>query len=353
MNVFLLAGGGTAGHVNPMLATADELVAQGQLVECLGTSEGLEAKLVPSRGYRLHTIARLPFPRRLSLGALTFPFRFFVTVLKIRKLLKNFDALIGFGGYVSAPAYLAAAISRKPFVVHEANALPGFANRLGARLTNHVAVSFTNSTLAGTLVGMPLRAEIIEALDYDRMQARVELGLDPKTPTLLVTGGSLGAKRINDAVAASIDTLQAAGVQVYHILGAGSDLAPLSSPGYQRVNYCQRMDLAIRASDFAISRAGASTVSEFTAVGLPACYVPYPIGNGEQKWNVAELAKAGGALVVADADFDSEYISSSLIPLISSTERLISMAGVASSMANLDAATKLAEMAIGVLSDKT
>lgn len=353
MNVFLLAGGGTAGHVNPMLATADELVAQGQLVECLGTSEGLEAKLVPSRGYRLHTIARLPFPRRLSLGALTFPFRFFVTVLKIRKLLKNFDALIGFGGYVSAPAYLAAAISRKPFVVHEANALPGFANRLGARLTNHVAVSFTNSTLAGTLVGMPLRAEIIEALDYDRMQARVELGLDPKTPTLLVTGGSLGAKRINDAVAASIDTLQAAGVQVYHILGAGSDLAPLSSPGYQRVNYCQRMDLAIRASDFAISRAGASTVSEFTAVGLPACYVPYPIGNGEQKWNVAELAKAGGALVVADADFDSEYISSSLIPLISSTERLISMAGVASSMANLDAATKLAEMAIGVLRDKT
>lgn len=353
MNVFLLAGGGTAGHVNPMLATADELVARGQLVECLGTSEGLEAKLVPSRGYRLHTIARLPFPRRLSLGALTFPFRFLVTVLKIRKLLKNFDALIGFGGYVSAPAYLAAAISRKPFVVHEANALPGFANRLGARLTNHVAVSFTNSTLAGTLVGMPLRAEIIEALDYDRMQARVELGLDPKTPTLLVTGGSLGAKRINDAVAASIDTLQAAGVQVYHILGAGSDLAPLSSPGYQRVNYCQRMDLAIRASDFAISRAGASTVSEFTAVGLPACYVPYPIGNGEQKWNVAELAKAGGALVVADADFDSEYISSSLIPLISSTERLISMAGVASSMANLDAATKLAEMAIGVLSDKT
>lgn len=353
MNVFLLAGGGTAGHVNPMLATADELVARGQLVECLGTSEGLEAKLVPSRGYRLHTIARLPFPRRLSLGALTFPFRFFITVLKIRKLLKNFDALIGFGGYVSAPAYLAAAISRKPFVVHEANALPGFANRLGARLTNHVAVSFTNSTLAGTLVGMPLRAEIIEALDYDRMQARVELGLDPKTPTLLVTGGSLGAKRINDAVAASIDTLQAAGVQVYHILGAGSDLAPLSSPGYQRVNYCQRMDLAIRASDFAIGRAGASTVSEFTAVGLPACYVPYPIGNGEQKWNVAELAKAGGALVVADADFDSEYISSSLIPLISSTERLISMAGVASSMANLDAATKLAEMAIGVLSDKT
>lgn len=353
MSVFLLAGGGTAGHVNPMLATADELVARGESVECLGTAEGLEANLVPSRGYRLHTISRLPFPRKISLAAITFPFRFFVTVSKIRKLLKNFDALVGFGGYVAAPAYLAAAISRKPFVVHEANALPGFANRLGARLTKHVAVSFTNSALAGTLVGMPLRAEIIEALNYDRMQARVELGLDPKTPTLLVTGGSLGAKRINDAVVASMDTLQAAGVQVYHIVGAGSDLAPFSSPGYQRVHYCQRMDLAIRASDFAISRAGASTVSEFTALGLPACYVPYPIGNGEQELNVSELAKAGGALVVSDAGFDSEYISSSLIPLISSTERLLSMGEVASSMAYLDAANKLAEMAIGALRDKT
>lgn len=352
MSVFLLAGGGTAGHVNPMLATADELASQGHSVACLGTAEGLEADLVPSRGYQLHTIARLPFPRKISLASLVFPFRFFATVLQIRKLLKNFDALVGFGGYVSAPAYLAAAISKKPFVVHEANALPGFANRLGAKLTKHVAVSFGDSPLKGKLLGMPLRAEIIEALDYDRMQARVELGLDPKTPTLLVTGGSLGAKRINDAVVASMETLRAAGVQVYHIVGAGSNLDPVSEPGYQRVSYCQRMDLAIKASDFAISRAGASTVSEFTALGLPACYVPYPVGNGEQRMNVSGLAKAGGSVVVADADFDAEYISASLIPLLSSTKKLAKMSQLAASMAYLDAAARLAEMAIGAIRDK-
>lgn len=350
MSRFLLAGGGTAGHVNPMLATADELVSLGHEVACLGTASGLEAQLVPQRGYQLHTIARLPLPRKPSIAAIQFPFRFLLTVGKIRKLLKQFDAMIGFGGYVSAPAYLAAALSRKPFVVHEANALAGFANRLGAKLTKNVAVSFPDSALDGELTGMPLRKEIIEAASYDRMQARVELGLEPQTPTLLVTGGSLGAKRINDAVIESIDVLQAAGVQVYHIVGNSSGLADESRNGYQRVSYCQRMDLAIRASDFAISRAGASTVSEFMALGLPAVYVPYPVGNGEQRFNVAALAESGGSLVVNDSDFDASYISSSLIPLLSSSKKLEEMRQIVASMANVDASKKLAAMAIGVVS---
>jgi len=341
---FLLAGGGTAGHVNPLLATADHLADLGHEIEVIGTAEGLESRLVPERGYDLTFIPRLPFPRKLSLGMFAFPFKFLAIALSLKKQIRGVDCVIGFGGYVSAPVYLAAKIFSKTLVIHEANALPGIANRFGAKLTRHVAISFPGR-LSGELIGVPLRAEIPASVDYDVQQARVELGLDPAKPVLLVTGGSQGAQKINQVVIQASEKLIAAGVQLYHIAGQNNDLPEITAEGYVRVGYCNRMELAIRACDFAISRAGAATVSEFAALGVPALFIPYPVGNGEQKYNVAQLVESKASLMVEDKDFDVEYINRELIPILSSKKRLMEMSQKMRSFGKLDSTEKLVEMA--------
>lgn len=333
---FLLAGGGTGGHVNPLLALATEMRNQGHQVYALGTQEGLEVRLVPERGFELLLVKKLPLPRRLSLKTLTFPFSLVVQSVRVMSYIRRYqiDAVIGFGGYASSPAYLAGFLMRKALVVHEANAIAGYANRLGARLGAKVAVAFPNSNLSGTLTGMPLRGEIVSSAgQYDQGQARVELGLDPMLPTLLVTGGSLGAKRINQTILESLDLFRAAGIQVLHIVGEAAGLEEVAESGYRRMSYCYRMDAAIAASNLAVSRAGASTVSEFTAAGLPAVYVPYPVGNGEQRLNASSVVAAGGAQLVLDSDFDVEFVANRVIPILSHSGTLRAMSEASKSVA--------------------
>ena len=355
MTNYLLAGGGTAGHVNPLLALADALTSESasNKVWALGTKEGLEQRLIPARGYQLLTVERLPFPRRLGGYAFKFPAKFLQAIRTCEGYLTEhkIDVVVGFGGYASAPAYLAARKLGVPIVVHEANALPGWANKLGHRFSAATGIAFKQTPLKGaTYVGMPLRKEI-EAIcgGGDVSAARTFFKLDPKTITLLVTGGSLGAKKINDVIDESRSVLNAAGIQVLHIIGGKSDLAEVHSSDYVRINYCDRMDLAILASDFAISRAGASTVSEFAAAGLPALYIPYPVGNGEQKLNVAELTSAGGGLIVADASFTSEYVAREVVQLMSNSKRLQEMAAAAKSNGIKDGTQRLLTLVQGVL----
>lgn len=344
---FLLAGGGTGGHVNPLLALAESLRESGHEVFALGTKQGLETRLVPQRGFELLTVEKITLPRKLSLSAITFIPRLLRATFRVVRLLrqKEISAVVGFGGYASAPAYLAAAVIRLPIVVHEANARSGFANRLGARFTKHIASVFPNSDLSNaTQLGMPLRSEFTSGISIDKQQARVELGLDPALPTLLVTGGSQGAKSINSAIENARPDFQGAGIQVLHIVGPVAGLDEVSEQGYKRIIYCDAMRVAIAASDFAISRAGASTVSEFTSCGLPALYVPYPVGNGEQRFNVEEVVSAGGGLVVRDQDLSADYIRSNLIPLLSHRSRLQEMAQSARSVAISDGTAKLQAM---------
>jgi len=355
MTNYLLAGGGTAGHVNPLLSLADAIMADDprNQVWALGTKAGLEAQLVPARGYELLTVDRLPFPRKPSLYALGFPLRFYRAIAQAKKYLKQnrIDVVVGFGGYASAPAYLAANALGIPVVVHEANALPGWANKLGAKKARAVGVAFASTPIEkATFVGMPLRKEIEMLTELrDPQTARIHFGLDPDSVTLLVTGGSLGAKRINETIEASRRILSAAGIQVLHIMGGRSDLPEVHERDYQRIAYCDRMDLAIAASDFAVSRAGSSTVSEFAAVGLPAAYVPYPVGNGEQKLNVADLVSAGGGVMVLDADFTPEYVANELVPIISSSRRLADMANKARKAGIADGTDRLLALVKGVL----
>ena len=356
MTNYLLAGGGTAGHVNPLLALADYIRATepDAGIYALGTAEGLEARLVPERGYELEVIERLPFPRRPNLYALKFPLRFLKAVSQVEQIIsrREIDVVVGFGGYASAPAYEAARKSGVALVIHEANALPGMANRRAAKYADAVGVAFDTALKLpnSKFTGMPLRPEIESIINKPSKQAaRTNFGLEPNTPTLLVTGGSLGAKRINDAVVEAKTALIAAGIQVLHVAGPRSDLEPQVDRIYHRIGYCDHMQLAIAASDFAISRAGASTVSEFAAVGLPAVYVPYAVGNGEQELNARGLVAAGGGVLVKDSEFDAEWIRRELIPMVSNVKTLAKMAADAKSVGVADGTKRLFDLVQGVL----
>jgi UDP-N-acetylglucosamine--N-acetylmuramyl-(pentapeptide) pyrophosphoryl-undecaprenol N-acetylglucosamine transferase len=356
MTNYLLTGGGTAGHVNPLLALADAITYSNEnaKVLALGTAEGLETRLVVERGYELATIAKLPFPRRLNAYAFRFPARFAAAVAQTRTLLKQrkIDVVVGFGGYASAPAYLAAVLERVPLVIHEANALPGMANKLGAGIAKAIGVAFKSTPLRNAqFVGMPLRKEI-EALasKQDKAAARAFFGLDPESFTLLVTGGSLGAKKINDVIDESRDLLIAAGIQVLHIVGGNSELASVKQRGYVRISYCDRMDLAISAADFAVSRAGASTVSEFSAVGLPALYIPYAVGNGEQALNIKDLLAVEAAISLPDSKFSRDFVATELVPLLSSTKRILAMSQASKTCGTADGTARLLALVQGVLS---
>lgn len=349
----VLAGGGSAGHVSPLLALADALRRRDPQVAItvLGTETGLEARLVPARGYPLKTIPKVVFPRRPSAAALRLPMALKGAVDAAARVIKEADAdvVVGFGGYVSSPAYLAAKRLGVPIVIHEQNTRPGLANRLGARLSPFVATTFAATELAhGRHLGMPLRPEI-STLDRParRAEALAHLGLEDHRPTVLVTGGSLGAKRLNEAFAACVRELSDAGVQVLHVTGNGKTFEPAALGGgarYVVAEYCDRMDLAYAAADLVVSRAGAGMVCELTAVGLPAVYVPLPIGNGEQRFNVADVVAAGGGIVVDDADVTPEWVRSVVLPLALDADRLAAMAAASAATGTRDGDELLADL---------
>lgn len=352
MSTYLFAGGGTAGHVNPLLAVADRLTERSPeaRVLVLGTAEGLESRLVPMRGYELLTIPRLPFPRKPNAAALRFPGGFWRAVRRTEQLIREHDVevVLGVGGYAAAPAYIAAKRTGTPIVVHEQNAKPGLANRLAAFLTHHVGVTFSNTRLRhARLVGMPLRREV-EGLDRRarRAEGLAEFGLDPARPVLLVTGGSSGARSINRTVNRSAASIVGAGWQVLHVVGGKSDIGPSDLDGYTVLPYCDRMDLAYAASDFVVSRAGAGMVCELTAVGLPSVLVPYPVGNGEQRHNARDVVDAGGAVLVTDEEFDQDWVTFQLLTILQDRARIADMAMRSGSVGHRDGADRMTDLVL-------
>jgi len=352
----LLAGGGTAGHVAPLLATAAALRRRdaGIRLTVLGTADGLEARLVPQAGLELSIVPRVPLPRRPNADLLRLPGRLAGAVGAARRVIEasRADVVVGFGGYVCPPAYLAARRAGVPIVVHEANAKPGLANRLGARLTRTVAVTFPGTPLPHAVVtGMPLRPQIT-GLDRAalRPSARAALGLEPDRTTLLVFGGSLGAQRLNRTFAEAAPDLVGAGVQVLHATGRGKHVEVSLPDGaaevarYVSVEYLDRMDLAFAAADAIVCRAGASTVSEISALGLPAAYVPLPIGNGEQRLNAEPVVAAGGGLLVADDRCTAAWVRATLLALLADPLRLAAMGTAAARVGIRDGDERLADL---------
>ena len=376
VRAIVLAGGGTAGHVNPLLAVADEIRRRNPdaKILVLGTVSGLEAELVPARGYELWPIPKVPLPRRASLDLFRLPGRLRRAVSSARAAIESVDAqvVIGFGGYVSTPLYLAARRTKVPLVVQEQNARPGLANRLGMRWARAVAFTFpvagmrrssaahaaAHLVIEGSkaeVVGLPLRREIVDlarerAVDSRaaRERAAARLGLDPVLPTLLVSGGSSGAASLNAATVAAAPGLVGAGVQVLHLTGKGkaadAEQAAASLPNYHVREYLAAMELALASADLVLTRAGAGMVCELAALGLPAIYVPLPIGNGEQARNVAQLIQAGGGIEVRDQALSAELLLDIVPPLLTDPERLKAMAKAAESVGILDAASRIVDL---------
>ena len=349
----VLAGGGSTGHVAPLLALADCLRRRDPNVRvtALGTAEGLEARLVPEAGLPFAVVPRVPLPRRPSADLGRLPWRLRAAVAAASRAMEECSAqvVVGFGGYVSTPAYLAARRLGLPIVVHEQNARPGLANRLGARFTSHVATTFPGTPLRGARVlGMPLR-RAITTLDRAalRDEALATFGLERGRTTLLVFGGSLGAQRLNVTFGHSRAALAEAGVQVLHVTGRGKAVEGLETggpPPYVAVEYVDRMDLAYAAADAVVCRAGAGTVCELTTVGLPAAYVPLPIGNGEQRLNAEPVVEAGGGLIVDDALCTPQWVRDMLVPLLTDHAELAAMAKAAAAFGITDGDERLADL---------
>jgi UDP-N-acetylglucosamine--N-acetylmuramyl-(pentapeptide) pyrophosphoryl-undecaprenol N-acetylglucosamine transferase len=347
----LLAGGGSAGHTSPLLATADALkrLQPGVEITCLGTRERIEAQIIPAAGYPLEFVPSVPLPRRPNADLARLPGRLRAARRAALEVVDRIrpDVVCGFGGFVSVPAYLAARKRHVPLVVHEGNTLPGIANKLGARFTDHVATSFPDTDLPhATYIGLPIR-RMIATLDRAalRDEALATYGLRPDLPVLLATGGSQGAATINRAVSGAAEAFGEAGVQVLHVTGPSHEVTvPDTGVPYVAVGYVDRMDLAYSAADAVLCRSGSNTVTEVSGVGLPAVFVPLPIGNGEQALNARAVIQAGGGLLVEDAELTAEWVAEHVVALLTDRQRLDAMGAAAAGLIPLDADEKLARM---------
>jgi UDP-N-acetylglucosamine--N-acetylmuramyl-(pentapeptide) pyrophosphoryl-undecaprenol N-acetylglucosamine transferase len=350
----VVAGGGTAGHIEPALALADAVMRlrPDAKVVALGTARGLETTLVPARGYPLELIPPVPLPRKPTPELLRLPLRVRDSVKRTREVLDRVgaDVVVGFGGYVALPAYLAAR-GRVPIVVHEANKSPGLANKVGARFAKRVAVATPGTPLPGAeVVGIPLRRSIT-TLDRAalRAEAREFFGLDPDAPTLLVFGGSQGAQSINSAVSGAAKEFADAGVGVLHAHGPKNTLVVQEfpdRPAYVQVPYLERMDLAYAAADVVVCRSGAMTAAEISAVGLPAFFVPLPHGNGEQAVNAQPAVDAGSAFIIPDAELTPAKIAELVVPLLVDPDRIAKMGAAAVGLGHGEADEVLAKMVL-------
>ena len=355
----VVAGGGTAGHIEPAMNLADAVrrLEPSAEITALGTAKGLDTTLIPARGYPLELIPPVPLPRKLSRTLLRVPARLRDAVDATSTILGRVgaEAVVGFGGYVAMPAYLAARRAGIPIVVHEANAKPGLANRGAARMTPHVFTATSAARLPhAVVIGMPLRPAISQ-LDRAAVQAqaRAKFGLQPELPTLLVFGGSQGARSINAAAADAAPNLREAGVQVLHIVGPKNDLRVESDPRVPYVvrSYVDHMEYAYAAADFALCRCGAMTCAELTAVGLPAAYIPYPVGNGEQRLNAQPIVAAGGGLLQDDKRLTARWVLSEVVPRLTDRAALRTMSAAATGFGTRDADVVLARRVLEVAAE--
>ena len=352
----ILAGGGTAGHIEPALAVATELKKINPEIQCefLGTITGLENALVPGRGFPLRVIPKVAMPRELSLSILFWPFRLAGSIGKCLRIMRGAQVVIGFGGYVSASAYLAAVILRIPIVIHEANAKPGWANRLGRFFAKKVCVNFQSVQSKWTdsiHTGMPLRRDIAEIsrLSAEQIQeirerkAR-EWGFDSKKPIVSVFGGSTGSERINDAIAEYLIASNGSSPQIAHAVGLHNTL-PINRTGYFATHYFHDIADVYIASDLLICRSGAVTCAELAVVNRYAVLIPLPIGNGEQEANADELMARDSATMVRNSIFSSSWLLQNMTTML---DKALKFRGVTRDVVVLPTAQTIAEMSLAI-----
>ncbi|MEZ5169853.1 MAG: undecaprenyldiphospho-muramoylpentapeptide beta-N-acetylglucosaminyltransferase [Acidimicrobiia bacterium] len=348
----VIAGGGTGGHVYPALALAEELVARGHArddVRFVGARRGLEARVVPGAGFPVELLPGRGIERRLSLRNIRSVLEILRACVVALGLMRRWHprVVVGVGGYASVPAVLAARLRRIPVVVHEQNAAPGIANRLAVRLGAVPAVSLPDTPLPGAvLTGNPVRREVLS----------VERRPDTTRPRLAVVGGSLGARRLNDAALGLYDRWrERRDVTIRHVAGSrdfdrcSGSLDTLRRPDdalvYELVDYEDHMDTLYATSSLVVSRAGAVTVAELTAAGVPSVLVPFPAATGDhQTHNARVVEEAGGAVLLADSDCDAASLEPIVDGILGSPARIRAMTEATRSLARPDAVSDLADL---------
>ncbi len=352
----LISGGGTGGHIYPALALVRHVVAArpGSEVLFIGTAGGLESKIIPAAGFPLATISARGYSRRLS-GLLPAGRDFIAGSLQVRKIIKKFgpQVVVGTGGYVSAPVVLAAVVNRVPAVIHEQNAIPGMANRYLAPLAARVCLSFESSgkyfrsSVRTVVTGNPRSSE---AISYRRDQGRQRFGLDPDRPVVVVFGGSRGALKINQVIAGYLN----AGwwrpeVQLIYITGeiyyqqVKEELGPLPR-GISLFSYLSEMPAALAAADLVITRSGATTLAELTALGIPAILIPSPnVVDNHQYHNARVLADGGAAVLIEEREFNPYRLRKELEALLSNADLLAKMGQAARGLGITEAAERVCQ----------
>jgi UDP-N-acetylglucosamine--N-acetylmuramyl-(pentapeptide) pyrophosphoryl-undecaprenol N-acetylglucosamine transferase len=351
---FLFAGGGTGGHLFPALAIAEQLRALRPEARLLftGTSDKIEARVVPNEGYSFTPIWISGFQRRWRLANLLVPIKIVVSLVQSFFLMRKFrpSVVIGTGGYIAGPVLLVASLLRIPTVIHESNSFPGVTTKMLARRVNRVITAFavTKRWLSRTdnilLLGTPVRRSLGTVT---RSEARARFGLDANRPTLLAIGGSLGAASINAALLRVADHLLSRRVQLIWQTGPAHFAAVRESLGSRPVGwvgpFIERMEDAYAAADLVLCRAGATTVAELTSLGKPSVLVPYPYAaEDHQTVNARTLADHGAAVVIPDAELPNRFLIE-VLDLLDDNQRLATMGAAARALGRPEAGRRIAE----------
>ncbi|RLV01566.1 undecaprenyldiphospho-muramoylpentapeptide beta-N-acetylglucosaminyltransferase [Streptomyces griseocarneus] len=364
----VIGAGGTGGHIYPGLAVADAIkrAAPGAVISFIGTERGLETRLVPDAGYRLHTVDMIPFDRSLGSRRFLLPADLLRSGVQARRVIEaqRAQVVIGMGGYPSAPAVLGARMAGLPALVHESNAVPGRANRFASALTPHVALAFDQTrphlanraaTRART-VGMPL-VGAVAGLDRALLRdtARAAFAIPDGARMVLFNGGSLGAARLTEA-AVRLASLWRDRHDVHLVIKTGPQAlaatrARLAAEGGDRVatavDYLDRMDLAYAAADLVVCRAGSATVAELATVGVPAILVPYPHApHDHQTHNARVLSDKGAGLLLPDEKTTGERLAELIGPLLLDPRQLAAMGSAAEPGTHAVAAELMASWAL-------
>ncbi len=359
MGTIILAGGGTGGHVYPAISIGDVLRERGHTVLYYGDPDRIEARVAPTAGYEFRPVRALQYPRGGIVGKIKFALGLLRSIIATRSVLKSdgADIVLGVGGYISAPPVLAAWTLRKRRIIHEANAVPGMANKLCARVANTVLMTYEKSrnrfpgSAPRHLVGVPVNPKILAG---DRAGAAEKYGLSTDKPTILFVGGSLGAARINELAIASAK-LEDREFQVLHLCGKryhDEVLAELGEPGIgvKLVDYEDRMADAYAMADLVVCRCGSSTLGELCAVGKPGLLIPSPnVTENHQEENARGLEDAGAAEVLVEAGWDVDNAVAKVRRLIYHPDLLANMAARSKGQARLDAASLAADQVEALL----
>ncbi|SER63749.1 undecaprenyldiphospho-muramoylpentapeptide beta-N-acetylglucosaminyltransferase [Salipaludibacillus aurantiacus] len=338
----LISGGGTGGHIYPAVAFINHLKNQNNSVECLyiGTENGLEANIVPKEGIPFKTVKISGFKRKVSLDNVKTILRFINAVRKSRKYIKEFkpDVVIGTGGYVCGPVVFAAAKQKIPTIIHEQNSVPGLTNKFLSRYVTKIALSFPDSAdffpkEKVVLTGNPRASEVVKQRTVTGKSKIKELGLDPSLKTVLIVGGSRGAKPINDAVMETLQQWKSKDYQCLYVTGQAHYETVKEKidketgvSGIVTVPYIENMPAILNEVDLLVARAGATTLAEITALGLPSVLIPSPyVTNNHQEKNARSLEKENAAKVILESEMAPDRLFKEIDDILSDRDKWTSM----------------------------